>query len=379
MKNLLGKPIVRKKGKPAHIQVRDRLLSLILDGTFGPGEQIPPEPSIAEHFKVSRMTANKSILSLVNGGYLSRTRGRGTFVALLPDDSSDHKVKSDITKRKISIVIDADANYIAGDFRFNALFWGVQQTLTGNKYHVDVLRLDDFLSHTGSINHGLIAVEPSSKFQGALLRIHKSNVPLVILGSVWAEVPIPQVNCDNSLGIALAVNHLIKLGHRKIMFVGSVVDKNGEQLATGFRLICKSHQVPTVEDWIWIRESENDICDRMMNELPSILSTASGPTGIVCGCPKLALLAKSILQDEKLNIPNDVSVVSYDDPDFLNYSSPQMTTVKEPLTEMAVAACESLLKLMSGHSAEVGNKIFDPTLVVRKSTSPPPVAIRAEQ
>ena len=99
-----------------------------------------------------------------------------------------------------------------------------------------------------------------------------------------------------------------------------------------------------------------------------------GVTGIVCGSDLMALGAIRAARQRGLSVPGDVSVVGYDDSPLIAFTDPPLTTVRQPVAAMAVAAVRALVDEINGHGAPHSEYLFRPELVVRGSTAivPPP-------
>ena len=96
----------------------------------------------------------------------------------------------------------------------------------------------------------------------------------------------------------------------------------------------------------------------------------SGVTGIVCASDPLALGAIRAIRREGLSVPEDVSVVGYDDSAFMSCTDPALTTVRQPIESMGRAAIELLVSLIDGAPGTHDELLFEPELVVRASTAP---------
>jgi DNA-binding LacI/PurR family transcriptional regulator len=97
-----------------------------------------------------------------------------------------------------------------------------------------------------------------------------------------------------------------------------------------------------------------------------------GVTGIVCGSDPLALGAIRAARRRGLVVPTDVSVVGFDDSAFMTCTEPPLSTVRQPIEAMGRAAVDLLCAQIQGTQAHPGELLFEPELVVRGSTAPPP-------
>lgn len=97
-----------------------------------------------------------------------------------------------------------------------------------------------------------------------------------------------------------------------------------------------------------------------------------GVTGVVCASDPLALGAIRAARRRGLSVPSQVSVVGFDDSAFMNCTEPPLSTVRQPIEAMGRAAVELLCAQIQGTQTDPGELLFEPELVVRGSTAPPP-------
>src|SRR6185295_7722222 len=97
-----------------------------------------------------------------------------------------------------------------------------------------------------------------------------------------------------------------------------------------------------------------------------------GVTGVICASDVLALGAIRAVRRAGLRVPDDVSVVGYDDSAFMNCTEPPLTTVRQPIEPMGRAAIDLLVGLIAGSKVTQDELLFEPELVVRGSTGPAP-------
>jgi DNA-binding LacI/PurR family transcriptional regulator len=135
--------------------------------------------------------------------------------------------------------------------------------------------------------------------------------------------------------------------------------------------------------WIWAHSSSTaalpeEFVVRSIFSLEGGQAAASrlldrGVTGIVCASDPLALGAIRAVRRRGLSVPEDVSVVGFDDSAFMSCTEPPLSTVRQPIEAMGRAAVELLCAQIQGTQAHSGELLFEPELVVRSSTAQAPV------
>ncbi|HHT88231.1 MAG TPA: LacI family transcriptional regulator [Clostridiales bacterium] len=193
--------------------------------------------------------------------------------------------------------------------------------------------------------------------------IDNTNIPYIFLDFVDDTFNVDTIISDNVYGAYEITKYLISHGHSKIGFVGN-------QLATtsitdryiGFYKALLENKLEIKEEWIINDRDEygNFIDLRLPKELP---------TAFVCNCDKIAYELILLLKKKGIRVPNDVSVVGYDNYIYATLSDPQITTVEvnvEAMSEMAVA---SIIRRCINPAIESSRKIISGKIIVRNSVS----------
>lgn len=180
----------------------------------------------------------------------------------------------------------------------------------------------------------------------------------------------PSVSTDDAAGVALGVQHLLELGHRRIGYLAGpmtadVVKRRLAGFRHGLRAAGLDARAADVVECSLDDES-------VIRATTRLLSRVDRPTAFVVWSPTAAIPALAATRRLGLRIPEDVSVVAYSDTRIAEYLDPPLTTVQMPVTEMAKDAVDVLLQLIDGEAP--GNVIVrtPPELIERGSTAPPP-------
>lgn len=359
---LFESPVAKNSPLPAHKQVREKLLALIKSGELGPNAKLPSEPQIAERLGVSRMTANKAILSLVAEGWLVREKGRGTFVAPAP---------TALQKCAVAIVPDIIPAALE-DYYFGAIYWNIQVLLSEHGLPVEVVRLDDAIAERISQGTGVVAVNPPEGAVAPLARLRRQGVPVVLVGASWNDCDVDTVDSDNLLGPAIAVNHLADLGHRRILLAASYpTTSNTQDRVRGFRVAMKARQLEAAPGDEFMAPGYTLNEEQIAEVLRRI---RGGATAVFAAGPRLAMQILVAAQRERIPVPDRLSIVGYDDPAYISFAHPPITTVRQPLAEMAKLAFKIVWDFFREGDRPPKRHVLDPQLVVRGSTAPAPGA-----
>lgn len=196
------------------------------------------------------------------------------------------------------------------------------------------------------------------------------GLPIVLVNGFADDVDAPYVSCDDLAASELAVAHLVALGHRRIgLAVGPERFVPAIRKIAGFRQAMSSLvRAEEVEDLIerslFTVEGGQAAAQRLLDK---------GCTAIVSGSDLMALGAIRAARAGGLRVPDDVSVVGYDDSPLIAFTDPPLTTLRQSVQGMGEAAVRALVDEIAGQPAPRAEYVFRPELVVRGSTG----AVRA--
>lgn len=187
-----------------------------------------------------------------------------------------------------------------------------------------------------------------------------------------AELPIDYVSLDNRSAGAMAAEHLMSLGHREIAYVSAPLHSvNRIARLEGAREACQRagvrFEVHTQE--VALGQSEMEMAEIGRTAALALHEKRTHATGIVAMNDMLAIGLLAGLRQSGRRVPEDVSVIGIDDMFLGQYLSPGLSTVRQPMHEMAVAAVERVLERMKDTDQAPHELIFVPELVVRESTA----------
>jgi LacI family xylobiose transport system transcriptional regulator len=203
-------------------------------------------------------------------------------------------------------------------------------------------------------------------------QLRSRAIPFVIIDPAGDPEPdVPSVGSANWSGGVAATRHLIECGHRKVAIISGPEDMlcslarvDGFRSAMGMAGFEVDPGMITFGDF----HVEGGYARAM-----ELLSRPDRPTAIFAGSDLQALGVIEAARVNGLRVPHDLSVVGYDDVPIAQWASPALTTVHQPLRQMAEQAVQMLLKLRAEESITPRLELAT-TLVVRKSTAPPPGA-----
>jgi LacI family transcriptional regulator len=212
-----------------------------------------------------------------------------------------------------------------------------------------------------------IVIAPSTGDPEPLLRLSRRGIPVVLLDHPRGDVDLCAVAVDDVLGGRLAAEHLIELGHRRVAFLGGVIDPGPvNRRRDGLRAALDAAGVDLLDVRVPIHPPS--LVDAAAAAVEPILAARPRPTAVVCLNDTAAVGLLDGLQAAGVRVPADISVVGYDDLPIAPRLAPPLTTVRQPNYELGRAAAELMLdESREGHVHR--EKRFRPSLVVRSSTA----------
>jgi DNA-binding LacI/PurR family transcriptional regulator len=196
-----------------------------------------------------------------------------------------------------------------------------------------------------------------------------SGIPVVALDPIGDLYPMPSVGASNWSGAVAATRHLIDLGHRRVgVITGPVKDLSSRARLDGFRAALDTAGIPFDEG---LMRNGVFTFDQGRKLGLDLLRQPDPPTAVVCGDDLQAFGVYEAARLCGLHIPDELSIVGFDDIDQCAWCAPPMTTVRQPFAEMGATATRLLLALANGQNPQQTHVELPTTLIVRESTAPP--------
>lgn len=349
--------------RPIYQQISDSLKQKIIDGSFSSGSMLPSEDLLAGQFKVSKPTIRKSLEILRSQRFISKQNGRGAFVT--------YEMENVQKVRRVGIY--GIHTEIPNNFHQSLLLTGISEE-AGRTKNIELV----ILPHNEEFSHfvnagafdGFIIVGPSAPEMERLMKTPLLSIPHVIVSAssdMMRERGFIFIDSDNVQGAYEAVTHLIKLGHRRIIYSGGRADRfNCMDRLKGYKKALSDNGIDV--DPLLINEVIHKIGEEVNVFIESLLAGNIGFTAVFAGGLGLALESMKFLQNKNLRIPEDISVVGFDDFETAMFMSPPLTTVRQPISEMGTEAVKMLTDQFRGEKLKNKHVCLDTELIVRKST-----------
>jgi len=192
--------------------------------------------------------------------------------------------------------------------------------------------------------------------------LYDTNTSFVLMGPVQYKHPINYVSVDNLEGVRMAVDHLIKLGHRRIAYVtGSYDNYLNQQRYEGYKKALSSKGIPIKRELYFDKDAAESV--QKILKMPE----EERPTAIFAFNDHIALTYMEALERNGIQVPEDMAIVGFDNIKMASYYSIELTTVDNRQIEFGRQAVEILLDIINGYKPKTQQIINKPQLIVRKS------------
>lgn len=179
---------------------------------------------------------------------------------------------------------------------------------------------------------------------------------------------LPSVSIDDEQAAADATQHLIELGHRSIAIItGDIHSTSTQRRLKGFRSVMEKAGIAS-DDRLIVYGDYSLKCGESSTK--ALLMQKLRPTAIFCFSDEIALGCMYSLREQGFHVPDDVSVIGFDDIPFASYFAPPLTTVAQPAEEIGSTCATLLFDLIDGQKPKTNRHILEHKLLVRQSTGP---------
>ncbi|ODQ00681.1 HTH-type transcriptional repressor PurR [Salinivibrio sp. SS2] len=212
---------------------------------------------------------------------------------------------------------------------------------------------------------GLIVVCSDLNEDLMLLLEKKRDLPMVVMDWGSHHIDTDRIEDNAELGGYLATKHFIDNGHTKIGCISGQMDKNTcKHRLNGYFRALKEANITVNENWLIEADFEADQAQIAAKQLATM---SDRPTAVFCFNDIMALAAISTFNEHGLKVPDDISVIGYDNIDLTEYFSPPLTTIHQPKRRLGKTAVKLLLARIANN--ETQQQVFEmqPALVSRQS------------
>ncbi|MFC5649776.1 substrate-binding domain-containing protein [Paenibacillus solisilvae] len=376
---------------PLYQKIQDYIRTLIDTEGLKGGERIPTEKELMDLFNVSKITVVNALSGLANEKIITRVPGRGSFVSVreteempssavpAPQSSAALHVEErpDTTIRTgiIGMIMPSIDDYFAA-----RLIKGIQKGLEEKGYRQMILissgeveiekEAIKTLKEMGAEGILIFPVD-EERYNEEILSMKFSGYPLVLIDRYLPGVETHYIAADGRLGTSLAVDHLWELGHREIAIcsdspiqtvtVQDRIEGYMDALKNKGALINPAHMITDFRMESLEGVEAHPLFRYIRNKMATAYITLNSRLGV-----QIFQLA----HQAGLRVPEDVSIVSFDDPTSIVEEFSTFTHIKQFEYEMGYQAANKLLNIILNGEDKFNNVLIKPELIIRQTSGP---------
>lgn len=333
-----------------HRRIAQWIVDSINSGRFQPGDKLPSEHALAEQFDASRQTVRHATDELVKRGLLTRQRGSGTYV-------SGSAFEDGFTPKRIAVI----TTYV-DDYIFPGIIQGIEDVLTSNGYNISLgithnRHADETVCLQRILNDnvcGLIVEGTKSSLPSPNLplfeQLRARGVPIIFLNGYYREFSQSGVFQDDVAAARLLTEHLLENGHKNFAAIFKADDLQGLKRFEGMQQALTNAGI-SVEDQRIFWYTTEDVPTLFSGVMDSVLLDRFGTaTALVCYNDQIAASVYELLKRNGKKVPEDVSLVSFDNSPLAGETAYNFTSAVYPSTEIGSEAAKLLLRCIRDNS-----------------------------
>ncbi len=341
--------VSKNKPEPLYIQLKNRLVGQILNGTYKPDDLLPSDRKLCAEYKVSQITARRALNELEQEKFLKRIPGKGTYVAsILPI------LKSFSESREIGVVFH-DVFKVT-EPSIASLLEGaaaVAQQL-GYTLHIFTTMGRSLFAGNSALYHsieqknlaGLLLLSPMEETE--IKRLLESQCPFVVVSDMYTNIHVPTVYCDDSTVAYNAAKELLDKGHRKITLavnqwlpVTPHIIRGRERMSEGYARALKEYELDDINIITNYLSRPNQDTSEIKKDLRKALDQS---TAFIVSGDNLAQAIYSSIKEQGRVIGKDIDLFVYGDD--ANISDARI--VRKPLDKLGEFAVRKLIDMQNG-------------------------------
>ncbi len=345
--------------RPLHVRVREYLRELVLH-RFKDGEKFYSEPILIDRLGVSQGTIRRALTDLAHEGLLVRKVPSGTFVQKAADTAEIRVVMPGCD----SVFLMGILECILNDCRSRDLQVRIHHTLQGAN-GAEVLRQ---LQGPPARQRVILLGVARRRAHALYVALSKRGIRVVNIDTLASGCGDAYVGVDNESGIRQGMEHLMSLGHRRILLLVNepMEEGNIQARVRAFKAIVRTRRLTGSGVEICARDSwRNGTAKARLREL---LGANPAPTAIFTVSDTGAWVTLKCLARLGIAVPARISVLGFDDDRASAYMLPALSTLAQPIEVIARRAID----LLTQSKPPEGMELLPPALRVRESTGPAP-------
>ena len=352
--------------KRDYIAIVETLKNEITFGHYEVNQQLPTESELINRFHSTRYAVRKALTELQNEHLIYKIQGSGMFI-----QDWNKKWQVNPKSKTIGLICTHIADYI-----FPKIISQIDTVIDPKGYSLLIANTHNYPKTERSnlikmldLQVAGLIVEPSESAkpcQNADIyqRIAKSKIPLLFINAEYPEFNFPAITNSDRESEEELINYLLHKGHKNILGIFQTDDLQGVERMKGFIQAYQNNDANLANSNL-IMYSSHDSFSIISKKIDDYLNSSQPPTAIACYNDELALLVTDKLKKKNIRIPQDVSIVGFDNFDSAAYLNPSLTTMNYQRTSVGEEAGKGILALIDGK--KFTSVVHHPQLKLRDS------------
>lgn len=331
-----------------------------------PETKIPPRSVLVKRFGVTRTTVDRAIAQLISKGHLSAMRGSGTYVT---------RKGNDTTSNYIGIILP---NITLNGYP--EIIKGIEDQAAKFNLHITICTTDnvpqkqeEHVKRLIEANVKGIIIIPSIKSaleSDWLIRLRDSKIPFVFCNRTAGDINAPSVLLNNFYGAYSATKHLINRGCKNICFLSYPLYTATRERLQGYLSCLLENKMYHSSKWVYFEE-DFDNCELDEKGIEYLINNNPDMDAVLCIDDKIALNVIRYLLQNGYRVPENISVVGFDNSFLCSNPYRTITSVDFKYYEMGVSACKMVVDSQESNDAYKLIKDIQmsvPEVIVRESS-----------
>lgn len=356
-------------------QIYKDIKTKILSGELRPNDPIATQIELAKQYNVSEVTSKRALKELAEEGLVDRFRRKGTFVKDRSEKLPDKIIPASIDLKRIYLVNHPSVKMSTFSHPFFAhLIEGIEEACNEQGVEFEIWDVGPKYQLPDDDEAGFILFTHEIYLE-TLEKWKKENRRLVNIHISFPHLQIPYIIVDNLTGGYLATQHLLSLKHRRIgiILTGDAKLELNQEFSLrlqGYKLALSQYRIESDPNLVCIITGQEELEEMGYVACSQLLDLKDPPTAIFATSDYKAFGAIRAVQDRGLRVPEDISIIGYDNFLVGQYKHPTLTTINQNTDKLGIRAVKMLLyEWHNDPSKGILKDEIVPTLVIRNSTA----------
>lgn len=253
------------------------------------------------------------------------------------------------------------------DTFFHEIITGINKVID-KEYNLVIRGIDDYKNYNLINNRnfdGIIVVSQSENDDKFIQTILEKNIPTVVINRYIEDNEVVNIMSDDTTGAYDAVTYFIKNNHKKIALIeGNKEFASSRYRKKGYLKALEDNNIPINEQFIL---SGKYNLESGYENMKKLLQLDNKPTAVFCSNDDIGVGAMKAISEKGLRVPDDISIIGFDDSKFCNYVKPTLTSVKKDSLTMSEYGGKNLLNIINNKEVNKDKVYIQSKLVIRQS------------